>query len=183
MPSNRYAACASMLLLLASVQPFMTVCRAEEPVPALRTEFAFVTHVATGPAVVAEATPQGATRYVPILGGTVSGPGLKATILTGADLQVIRADGVIDIEAHYMMKTDDNVIISVVNRGLRHGPPAVMARLLKGEAVPRDQYYFRTVSQLQAPVGSRYENLNKALFIATAERETGGAALYFYRLQ
>jgi hypothetical protein len=183
MTFKRFAACASMLLLLSSVRPFMAVCRAEEPVPVLKTEFAFVTHVATGPAVVAEPTPQGATRYVPIVGGTVSGPGLKATILAGADLQVVRADGVIDIEAHYMMRTDDNVIISVVNRGLRHGPAAVMARLAKGEVVPRDQYYFRTVSQLQAPVGSRYEHLNKALFIATAEREAGGAALYFYRLQ
>jgi Protein of unknown function (DUF3237) len=182
MSFNRYAACASLLVLLASVQ-LMAVSRAAEPVPLLKTEFAFVTHVTTGPAVVAEPTPQGATRYVPILGGTVAGPGLKATILAGADLQVIRADGVIDIEAHYMMKTDDDVIISVVNRGLRHGPPAVMARLLKGEIVPRDQYYFRTVSQLQAPLGSRYEHLNKALFIATAEREAGGAALYFYRLQ
>jgi len=86
------------------------------------------------------------------------------------------------IEARYMMKTDDNVLIGVVNRGMRHAPKEVMARLLKGEPVPRDQYYFRTVSEIQAPLGSRYESFNKYLFVAVAEREPNGAVLNFYRV-
>ena len=170
------------LLALVAVLTLGAVVHADEAPPPLKTEFAFVTHVRTGEALQADHTPEGATRYVPIIGGTLSGPGIKATILAGADSQVIRADGVIVIEARYMMRTDDNVLIGVVNRGMRHAPPEVMARLMKGEPVPRDLYYFRTVSELQAPLGSRYESFNKHLFLAVAEREPTGAVLNFYRL-
>jgi hypothetical protein len=167
-------------ILLVGVLP--SAAMSLEDTPPLKTEYAFVTHVLTGDALVAEHTPEGNTRYVPIIGGTVSGPGLKGTILSGGDSQVVRSDGVFVIEARYMFKTDDNVLISVLNRGMRHASAAVMARLLKGEHVPADQYYFRTVAQIEAPVGSRYEALNKSLFVAMAEREPTGAVLHFYRI-
>ena len=31
------------------------------------------------------------------------------------------------------------------SQGLRHGPPEVMARLARGEAIPASDYFFRTL--------------------------------------
>lgn len=47
--------------------------------------------------------PYGKRRVINILGGTVSGPRVKGTILPGgADWQIIRADGVADIVALHL---------------------------------------------------------------------------------
>jgi hypothetical protein len=73
-------------------------------------------------------------------------------------------------------------LISVVNRGLRRAPPAVMARLMKGEYVAREEYYFRIVAQFESPLDSRYADLNSSLFVGTAEREPAAAIVHFYRV-
>ena len=79
--------------------------------------------------------PQGERRYVPLLGGTVLGPELAGEIVEGGvDWQIARADGVLDIAAHYVIRADDGGLIEVQSHGLRHGPPDVMARLARGEA-------------------------------------------------
>ena len=157
----------------------------EEPaIPALNSEYAFTANVLVGTPLVVDRAPDGVRRYIPITGGTVEGPGIKGKVLpAGGDSQIIRSDGVIVLEARYMIQTDDNVMISVTNRGFRHAPPAVMARLLRGEHVGRDEYYFRTVAQFEAPVGSRYDELNKYLFVGTAEREANAAIVHFYRVK
>jgi hypothetical protein len=152
--------------------------------PPLNTEFAFTAHVLVGSPLVVDQTPDGVRRYIPIVGGTVAGPGLSGTVLpAGGDSQIIRSDGVIVLEARYIVQTDDAVLISVTNRGFRHASPAVMARLLRGEHVDRDQYYFRTAAQFEAPVASRYGELNKYLFIGSAEREANAAIVHFYRVK
>ena len=49
--------------------------------------------------------PTGERRIVPILGGTVVGPRLSGDILPGgADYQLIRPDGVAEIEARYTLR-------------------------------------------------------------------------------
>jgi hypothetical protein len=159
-----------------------TVSRISTVAP-LKTEFAFTATVLVGTPLVVDHTPDGARRYIPIIGGTVAGPALNGKVVpAGGDSQIIRSDGVIVLEARYMIQTDDNVMISVTNRGFRHAAPAVMAQLLRSEHVGRDEYYFRTVAQFEAPVGSRHEELNKFIFIGTAEREAGAAIVHFYRV-
>jgi hypothetical protein len=151
--------------------------------PPLVTEFAFTATVQVGEPLTVDRTPDGVRRYIPIVGGTVSGPLLNGIVLAvGGDSQMIRSDGLVIVEARYMISTDDGILISVTNRGFRHGPPAVMARLMRGEHVAREEYYFRTVAQFEAPIGSRYASLNEYLFIGTAEREPHAAIVHFYRL-
>ncbi len=41
------------------------------------------------------------------------------------------------VEAQYLLRTDDGVTIQVNNRGMRHGPEAVMRRLAAGERSTR----------------------------------------------
>ncbi len=81
-------------------------------------------------------TPYGERRVIDIRGGLVSGAKLNGRILPGgADWQIIRSDGVADIEARYTIETDAGARILVSSEGLRHGPPEVMERLARGEAV------------------------------------------------
>jgi len=88
----------------------------------------------------------GERRYVPLGKGTVRGPELNGTLVEGGvDWQIARADGVLEIAAHYVIRTDDGALVEVQSDGLRHGPPEVMARLARGEPVARDEYFFRTV--------------------------------------
>ena len=126
--------------------------------------------------------PHGERRYVPLGGGTVRGPELNGRLVEGGvDWQINRADGVLDIAAHYVIKADDGALIEVRSEGLRHGPPEVMARLARGEAVPASAYYFRTVVRL--PTGApQWLHLNKLLALAVGQREASAVKLDFYRL-
>ena len=65
--------------------------------------------------------PGGRRFMVPILGGrVVSGPGIKGldgiVLAGGADRQLLRADGVKELDALYEIKTDDGQIITIRNR-------------------------------------------------------------------
>ena len=76
------------------------------------------------------AGPWGERRYVPLGGGSVRGPELNGTIVEGGvDWQVARGDGVLDIAAHYVVRTPDGGLVEVQSDGMRHGPPDVLARL------------------------------------------------------
>jgi hypothetical protein len=75
---------------------------------------------------------------VPLLGGTRAGARTERQHRSrGVDWQINRADGVLDIAAHYVIVTPDGALVEVQSNGLRHGPAEVLARLAAGEAVGR----------------------------------------------
>jgi Protein of unknown function (DUF3237) len=124
----------------------------------------------------------GERRYVALLGGTVRGPELNGEIVEGGvDWQVNRADGALDIAAHYVIRTDDGALIEVQSDGIRHGSPQVLERLARGEAVPRDAYFFRTVVRFTTGA-PQWLHLNKVLALAVGERQAGAVLLDFYRI-
>jgi hypothetical protein len=142
----------------------------------------FRAEVAVAPAVELGAGTIGIRRMVPILAGSFEGPRMKGTIPAGgADWQMIRSDGVTEIEAHYTLETEDRVIIRVVNRGYRHGPPEVMRRLALGDPVDPSEYYFRAAPSFEAPLG-RYQWLNQHLFVSTGRRLINSVQLDFYQI-
>ena len=112
----------------------------------------------------------GEARIVPILGGTVDGPGLCGVILPGgADEQRVRADGLTRIHARYVIKAMDGALIRVDSQGLRHAAPEVMAALARGESVDPDQVYFRTVIRFETAAVA-HEALNRTLYLARGTR-------------
>jgi hypothetical protein len=152
--------------------------------PAVQTEFVFEARVLVDKALVVGQSSHGLRRVVPIIGGTFAGPNIKGRVVSGgADWQFVRPDGVLDVQAKYTLETDDGVLIMVDNRGIRHASPAVMERLTKGEMVPGTEYYFRTTAQFEAPNGSKYEWLNRAVFIGVAERHPDAAVIRFYKVK
>lgn len=153
------------------------------PLP-LQQVYAFTAVVKVAPLISMGKVPLGERRFVPIIGGSVTGPLLTARVLEGSgDWQVLRADGTISLEARYMLETDDGVRIAVLNRGMRVASPAVTLRMTRGEAVDPAEYYFRTAAEFEAPVGSRYEWLNKSLFVGVAERNSDAAIVHFYQVK
>ena len=124
----------------------------------------------------------GERRYVPLTGGTVSGPELSGRIVEGGvDWQVNRADGVLDIAAHYVIRADDGGLIEVQSDGMRHGPPAVMARLARGDDVAPDEYFFRTLMRFQTGAPA-WLHLNKVMALAVGQRQAGLVVLDVYRI-
>lgn len=156
-----------LFLILCAVTIASTLY-AQNPVPGL--VFVCELQVKLDPALVVGETAHGTRRIIPIMGGSVQGPNIKGEILTGgADWQVVRKDGVTELEAHYQFKTDDGVLIYIKNVGIRVASPEVAAKIARGEKVDVREYYFRAVPKFEAPVG-KYQWMNNTLFICTGER-------------
>jgi len=122
-------------------------------------------------------TPYGERRIINILGGTVEGPKLKGRILPGgADWQIVRNDGVVDLRARYTVETDSGAHILVNSEGLRHGPPEVMERLARDETVDPSLYYFRAFMRFETadPAASW---LNRILTVGYGSRENKAVRL------
>jgi len=132
--------------------------------------------VSLGPA------PTGERRFVPLGGGTVQGPELNGTLVEGGvDWQVNRADGALEIAAHYVIRTDDGALVEVRSDGLRHGPAEVMARLAAGAPVGRDEYFFRTLMRFTTGA-PQWAHLNKVMALAVGQREARTVLLDVYRI-
>ena len=126
--------------------------------------------------------PLGERRVVAITGGTFEGPALKGSIVPGgADWQIARADGVLDIDARYALRTDHGALVRVVSQGYRHGPPQVLAALGRGEEVPADRYFFRTVMRFETG-GAGLDWLNRTIAVASAQRKARRVLLEAWRL-
>ncbi|HEY8608241.1 MAG TPA: DUF3237 domain-containing protein [Noviherbaspirillum sp.] len=127
--------------------------------------------VSLGPAA------HGERRYVPITGGEVEGAEMRGEVLAGGvDWQLQRADGTLDIAAHYVLRTEDGALVEIQSNGYRHGPPDVMRRLAAGEPVAPDAYYFRTAITFQTGA-ARWRHLNSAIAIGHGARTAGAARI------
>ena len=130
----------------------------QDAAPAPRLEFAFEEIVTLGQAIPVGETPLGRRNMIPITGGTFAGPGIQGTIIAGGwDWQLTRSDGCTEIEADYMIRTDDGVVINVINVGTLCPPEP------GGAMTPA-----RTQPRFEAPKG-KYEWLNRSAFIGTLE--------------
>ena len=101
-------------------------------------------------------SPVGQRFIVNILGGEFKGPLLQGKILLGgADRQLLRPDGIKELDALYEMQTDDGAVITVHNQVLVDMPNP-------------EQRYARSVVKFRAPAGP-YEWLNRRVFLGTLE--------------
>ena len=128
-------------------------------------------------------TPVGERRIIGIVGGTVRGRKLNGRVLPGgADWQVIRADGAADISARYTLESDSGARILVNSDGLRHGPPEVLAALMRGEPVDPSAYYFRTVMRFETS-DPGFDWMNRILAIAYGERLASAVKLDVFEVE
>ena len=115
--------------------------------------------------------PVGNRRFIPVTGGTFDGERLSGRLLSGgSDCQLMRADGVADLDVRVSLQCDDGTIVFMKGLGMRHGPPEVMQRLAAGEDVDPSEYYFREAILFEAPPGP-HAWLNRILAIGTGRRD------------
>jgi Protein of unknown function (DUF3237) len=125
----------------------------------------------------------GRRRIIPITGGHFVGPLLDATIVSGgADWQIVATDGTAIIDTRYTAVTDGGTVIYVSTTGFRFGPPEVMARLARSEAVAPDDYSFRLTARLECG-SSELAWVNRTLFVATAAREPEAVTYDLYAVR
>jgi len=127
--------------------------------------------VDVGDVVTVGAAPLGERRVISILGGTFEGPNARGEVLPGgADWQIVRADGVLDLDARYVLKDQAGGLVRVVSQGYRHGPPEALAALARGEDVDPARYFFRTVMRFETGA-PHLQWLNTTIAVATAQRK------------
>jgi hypothetical protein len=101
--------------------------------------------------------PTGERRIVPIIGGQFRGESLSGVVLPGgADRQLIRVDGIRELDATYELKADDGTVVMVRNRVIvdAHQAPEGWDR------------YVRSVVELIVPKGP-HDWLNRRVIVGT----------------
>ena len=128
-------------------------------------------------------TPLGRRRIIGITGGQFFGERLSGRVLPGgADWQVIRGDGVADLDARYTLETSDGALIYVRNKGYRHGPAEVLKKLSSGENVDPSLYYMRTTPWFETG-DARYAWLNRIVCVATGARRPAAVELDVFEVK
>ena len=121
-------------------------------------------------------------RVIPIAGGEVLGPRIRGKVLPGgADFQVMRVDGVTDLHARYVIETEERHLIYVENSGVRYGPPELMEKLRRGEAVDPALIYFRTTPRFETAAPG-YEWLMQNLFVCSGARYPDRVEMRFFQV-
>ncbi len=150
-------------------------------------EPAFTVDARLGPLEDHGVTRAGHRRVVPIAGGRVGGlpdgqTRLDGEILPGgADWQVVRPDGTIEIDTRYSARTPAGEHLHFRTAGVRSGPPDVLAALLRGEDVDPASYYFRVAVYLETSA-PRLAFLERSIFIASAVRGADSVSYTAYRV-
>jgi hypothetical protein len=128
-------------------------------------------------------TPLGHRRIVPVSGGKFHGERLRGDILphAGSDLLITRADGAFQQDVRLALQTDDDALILMTYRGVRHSSPDVAARIARGETVALTDYYLRTtpVFETAAP---RYDWMNRIVAVGVGERLPKGASYEVFEI-
>lgn len=144
-------------------------------------EFLFTLTAEVGEIVTMGPATLGERRMVQIIGGHFEGPQMQGEVLGGADWQIVRSDGAIELDARYAIKEARGGIVQVLSQGMRHGPPEVLARLARSENVAPGEYFFRTIMRFDTGA-SELAFLNKTIAVATAERKARLVELQAWRL-
>jgi len=89
----------------------------------VRTRPLFVMHLKVRPLVMVGTTPGVDRRIGLVQGGSFEGERLSGQVIDGgSDWQAVRADGGTTLDVRLVLKTDDDAMIAMTYRGVRHGP-------------------------------------------------------------
>lgn len=136
--------------------------------------------VLVAPPVSIDASEHG-RRFIPIVGGEVSGALTGKVLPGGGDWQTLWPEGRMEISAHYVLEIEGHGTVEVRSDGVRHGPKDVLAALARGEVVDPTLYYFRTAVRLRTAVQGLLR-LNAILAVATGERAADRVRLQVFEI-
>jgi hypothetical protein len=149
----------------------------------LRSRHLFTIAIQLHPIEEIGTTPAGTRRVFPVAGGDFAGERLRGTILpvAGSDLLLTRADGSSQQDVRMILRTDDDALIVMTYRGVRHAPPEVNARIARGETVAASEYYLRTAPFFET-ASSKYAWLNTIVSVGIGERRPNGVVYQVFEI-
>jgi hypothetical protein len=146
-----------------------------ESLRSVRTAPVFVMRLVVPKVISVGATPGAFRRLGVVSGGMFAGERLSGEVLDGGnDWQEVRTDGSTTLDVRLVLKTNDDALIAMTYRGVRHGPADVLARIDRGEAVDPQAYYFR-INPMFETASETYAWLNRILAIGVGHRLPDGA--------
>ena len=104
---------------------------------------------------------------------------MRGRVLPGADWQVVHHGTLTELVARYLLETDTGTLVAIVNRGLRHASPEVLARMATGEAVDPSLVYFRTVATFESADPS-LAWLTRSIVLGSGERQASQVVIRFW---
>lgn len=114
--------------------------------------------------------------------GTIEGPRLQGKVIpmSGGDFPLVRADGVIDFDARYLLQADDGAVIYMQNRGYRWArTPEIAEKMSRNEPVGFDDYYMRVTPKFDVPDGP-HAWMSKHVFLGVAEKIPGANRIHYF---
>ena len=143
----------------------------EDPSLALRTEHAFDIRINFDKRWMWGPLPGGDQQgYTSVgAGGTVEGPLLNGKLVdySGADWPNVRPDGVVELNAHYVIEAEDGTRIYIRNLGYVHGPLRAPGQAESDPpAIPA---YFRCTPYFKVQTGP-HDWLNRTVIVGIGKR-------------
>lgn len=110
-------------------------------------------------------TPRGTFRYQDIVSGEMSGERVKATVYpdSGGQYDIVRADRIRDVDAHFMLKADNGEWLYLEHVGYR-----------------RNDGYYRAIAYIEADLKGAYEWMNNTTFVVTANESADQREVVFH---
>ena len=148
----------------------------------LKLEFVCEIEVKIGKPFDIGETGYGIRKIIPLLGGTFKGPLIEGIVLPGgADWQLIKENEIADIDARYILQTNEGVLIYLSNKGIRVAAADVLEKLSAGVVVDAEKYYFRTAPVFETS-HEKYQWLMKSLFVAKGIRNPENVIIQVWKV-
>jgi hypothetical protein len=147
-----------------------------------RTRPLFTVKLDVRPLIIVGDTPTAFRRVGVVYGGRFEGERLSGEVLDGgSDWQSVRPDGSMLLDVRLNLKTDDGALICMTYKGIRRGPPDIIAQIERGDVVDPASYYFR-ISPMFETASERYAWLNGIIAIGIGHRLADGPVYNLFEL-
>ncbi|ACA18964.1 conserved hypothetical protein [Methylobacterium sp. 4-46] len=155
----------------------------DTPLP-LETEFLFRLTLAVDAPQGIGPSRGGALRIVPVAGGHFAGPRLRGEVVPGggADWLRVEPDGTTHLDVRLTLREAGGGLIACQYTGLRAGPPEVLERVGRGEAVDPGAYYFRAAMRFETAAAD-LAWLARLLAVGVGQRLPGGPVYDVYAVR
>jgi hypothetical protein len=148
----------------------------------LRSRPLFVMRLSVRPILDVGSTPTIHRRIGAVPSGEFAGDRLSGVVLDGgSDWQTVGRDGSVFLDARLVLQTNEGAKIAMTYRGIRHGPPDLLARLDRGEPVQPSDYYFR-ISPFFETSDARYDWLNRIAAVGIGHRLPTGPVYSLFEI-
>lgn len=129
-------------------------------------------------------TPNGTRVIVRVGEGWLKSPKFAIIeILPGAaDWLRVRNDGVSEIDVRAVFRLDDEALCYITYTGINIIPADILKRIMSGEDVDPDEYYFRVTPRFQT-ASEKYDWLNNVICVANGKLGPGGAYVEYTGFQ